>query len=423
MKRFILFFMVICIFFAPASFSFAASNTSGSLGNIEWEIKNGVLKISGEGALPDFTNDSENAWRNKKIGYKSIKKVEISDGITAIGNYCFYGFDGLNTIIIPSTVERIGVNAICSNALKKIEIPASVTSIETSSFNNSKNLVELVVSEDNEAYSSSAGMIFSKDMKTLILCPRGKAGKVSVPSGTEILNESCFYSCSKITNIELPKSINEIQHGAFLMCSSLASISLPEGISEIPDQCFENCSKLKNIAIPGTVTKIGSWAFSGTNIEKIEIPSSVTSLDYASFYQCASLKEIYLPDSITDVGVATFMGCTSLKTANISTFFTCHIGYTGITKEYETSKYIFRDCEKLETIIVRGGEYISEGAFLGCFNIKSITITPSIITIYSDAFEENLSVSKITVHCFKNSKAEEWATEKGFIIESIEQIE
>lgn len=96
-----------------------SGNPSGSCGdNVRWEIADGVLTISGSGAMWDFT-DSEQA---DFAGYQQmITSVLIGDSVTYIGNYTFVAFMSMTEITILGEVSGIGQNAFYyCNALSSI---------------------------------------------------------------------------------------------------------------------------------------------------------------------------------------------------------------------------------------------------------------------------------------------------------------
>ena len=75
--------------------------------------------------------------------------------------------------------------------------------------------------------------------------------------------------------------------------SNIEEISLPETISSIPDGAFRNCEKLQKITIPSGVTLIGSGAFEGcTGLQEIHIPPTVASVQRDAFFGCTRLREL-----------------------------------------------------------------------------------------------------------------------------------
>jgi hypothetical protein len=47
--------------------------------------------------------------------------------------------------------------------------------------------------------------------------------------------------------------------------TAISSIVIPSNVINISSQAFANCSRLTRIEIPATVINIGSWAFSGSS--------------------------------------------------------------------------------------------------------------------------------------------------------------
>ena len=112
---------------------------SGKCGdNAEWTLlKNGTLIISGSGDMYNYEYDSRKD-RPSTDWYcyrEDIKKVEIEEGITRIGDDAFFKCENLKNITIPESVTSIGNNTfgICSN-LTDITIPESVTVIGNYAF-------------------------------------------------------------------------------------------------------------------------------------------------------------------------------------------------------------------------------------------------------------------------------------------------
>lgn len=99
-----------------------ATVTSGECGlggnNVRWSLTDGVLHISGSGAMADFKS-CETPWY---AHVDSIRAVSITYGITRIGNYAFSDFTQLSYVELPESIVSIGQYAFsgCTN-LKKID--------------------------------------------------------------------------------------------------------------------------------------------------------------------------------------------------------------------------------------------------------------------------------------------------------------
>lgn len=102
------------------------SAVTGELGGLTWTIdEEGVLTISGETEIADCTEETEMPWSEY---LDAVISIVIEEGVTAIGDYAFYGMTKLESVEIASTVTRIGDYAFygCTE-LAEITIPGTVT--------------------------------------------------------------------------------------------------------------------------------------------------------------------------------------------------------------------------------------------------------------------------------------------------------
>lgn len=95
---------------------------------------------------------------------------------------------------------------------------------------NISTVQNLYVAEDNPSYVSVDGVIFTKDLKTLVAFPAGRAGEYTIPDGTETIGIAAFRNCS-IDSIYLPDSVSTIRDKAFSGCMQLKELSLPQTVS------------------------------------------------------------------------------------------------------------------------------------------------------------------------------------------------
>ena len=122
--------------------------TAGTCGNdLTWVLNSeGTLTITGKGAIPDYTARSPAPWCGNI--YDSVKAVEISRGVTQIGDYAFYKLSKLASITIPNSVNEIGENVFedC-RSLESVTIPEGVTRIAWHAFYNCRSLVDVTLPE------------------------------------------------------------------------------------------------------------------------------------------------------------------------------------------------------------------------------------------------------------------------------------
>ena len=212
----------------------ASPGTCGSDGNnLTWALdeENGVLTISGQGDMADYSEDFA-PWAEKS---SSITSVSIQQGVTGIGSGAFCLCTALSTVTLPDGLKRIGDGAFGGcKSLTKLAIPSSVETI------------------GNGAFS---------------YCTR--LGKATLPQKLTALPDSLFEGCAGLREVNIPQSVTAIGENAFKGCKALAVTSIPDGVKTIGKEAFVSCAAVEELTIPASVESIGKNAFDGTSIEAV----------------------------------------------------------------------------------------------------------------------------------------------------------
>ena len=273
----------------------------------------------------------------------------------------------------------------CSN-LWKVTIPANVTTISSTTFNNCSQLKRVAFDKES-------------NLKT-------------IPA-------NLFANLSSLTTVQIPASVEIIEQGAFASCRSLLSVTIEQGshLKEIRGAnsrsgkdlgAFFNCEALQSIKIPASVEIIGQRAF--MNCESLttvtfEKESQLKTIEgdgdddesWGAFTNCIALTAIEIPASVTTIEAAAFKGCSSLATVTFekgSQLETIEGKYDSITNNASwTSTYyyygVFTDCTALTTIEIPASVItIKQAAFKGCSSLTTITFETgsNLKTIESNAF-------------------------------------
>ena len=191
-------------------------------------------------------NGLDSLMSNRPALYLNGAKVEgevvIPEGVETIPDYAFYGQTGITSITIP----------------------AGVTSIGNSAFDNCKNLTSVYYLGDIAGWCGISGLdsLMSK-APALYINGAKVEGELVIPDGVETIPAYAFYGQTGITSITIPAGVTSIGNSAFDNCKNLTSIVIPAGVTSIGDFAFSSCSGLTSIVIPNSVTRIESWAFVG----------------------------------------------------------------------------------------------------------------------------------------------------------------
>ena len=159
-------------------------------------------------------------------------------------------------------------------------------------------------------YKTVDGIVYSADMKTLILCPAGKTGTVIIPDGVTRIRKNAF-SRSKISKVIFPDSMVSLQNEAFHGCEYLTEIDFGHGIEQIGangSQCiFSECA-FEKLVFPPQVKEIGINAFfSCCELKEVIFNEGLKTIQRGAFRNCPKLTEINLPASIEKVGLNAFL--------------------------------------------------------------------------------------------------------------------
>lgn len=233
------------------------------------EGKNGVLTITGSGAMKDYPR-YENQRPDWYLNHKdSIRSVVLDNKITHIGDYAFDGCTSIKSVRYTGYTGNAGV-----------ALPESVTTIGVHAFSDT-----------------------------------GVTGTLKLPEHLTEIDSLAFYHCRKLNGeLKLPDTVKEIGGFAFNSCGFTGKLELPAILENIGNDAFESCSGLTGkLTFPSKMNEIKSSIFHGTGITEVVIPSSIKTVYDFAFNSCMNLKKVYLPTEIPKIYNRAFRGCDNVK--------------------------------------------------------------------------------------------------------------
>lgn len=94
------------------------------------------------------------------------------------------------------------------------------------------------------------------------------------------------------------------------------SIKMPYGLKVLGWGLFTNCVNLKSIEIPESVTKIDYAAFRRCGVTNLKLPVNLASIEYEAFHSCSILESMILPSRLLSICSYVFKNC-CFKTIDI----------------------------------------------------------------------------------------------------------
>ena len=105
----------------------------------------------------------------------ALTEFNFSESLKTIGDFAFYGCGKLTHIGLPDSVESIGTSAFnrCSS-LQEVVFGKGLASIGSMCFNYCHKLERFVVDEANPNFKGVDGVLYNKNVDTLVLYPQGR---------------------------------------------------------------------------------------------------------------------------------------------------------------------------------------------------------------------------------------------------------
>ena len=266
----------------------------GENANYELDLTTGTLRIYGTGPMEDYgiyvdRVQTKAPWY---VHASSIKTVHIEEGITTIGAWAFG--------VSPYGKEEAYAN------LNSVDIADTVTIIKNCAFSNCGGLKSVVLPDSVEEIGMQAFMSAS-------------VSEVQWGVGPINIGEDAF-ACTAFERLEFPSRVH-IGRRAFSSCEKLKHVIISDEC-EVFWQAFGYCKVLERISFGKNCILHGDLFRNCPLLSEITIGEGSTgasdphdSADFGAFQGCVSLKTIQLPNSwefATGSYREQFYGCTQL---------------------------------------------------------------------------------------------------------------
>ena len=352
--------------------------------------------VSIDGVVKTKNDDFEVRAGELIVYHGAETDIIIPDGIKIIGEQCFAGMQGIESVIIPEGVYKIEIGAFyqCSR-LRTVVFPKSLVEIGNGAFLNCITLAEVEL-----PYTiKTLGRIFFRERNVVSypICARGcfencvSLKSIALPDGLQKIGDGCFCGCTSLEAISF-SNIQILGRECLKGCTSLKSINLPGSLQVIGDRCCENFTWLGSIDLPDGIQKLGDECFKGcTSLKSMNLPASIQTFGEGCFLECTSLESVNVADGIQMLGKDCFKGCTSLKLIQLPNSLQelgsgCFGGDS--IDAYNFSNRSYRPgCTSLKSVQLPDSiQIIGSCCFYNCTLLESIHISDNIQEIGNEAF-------------------------------------
>lgn len=306
---------------------------SGSSDGLTLTIGNGVVRIpeylfKGCAPLTEIRLEDPDADSSLEIvaesafdGCVGLTRIDIFPGAKDICDRAFYGCAGVEEIVVPSSVERIGKEAFAlTDRLTRVAFDAADLEphkdVPDAFGPRSKSSpgadLALVV---GPAATTVPDRLFAQNtrLRTLDFSSAASLRKIGVDA---------FKGCARIGSVAFPPSLTEISDGAFLGCSSLSDISGGANIGRIGRKAFESTSYAMSESNRdgGALYLLDRFLLSvDASVEGLYSISADTALVAGeAFKGCDKLRAVAVPTSVVRICDGAFDGCSRLSALFVS---------------------------------------------------------------------------------------------------------
>ena len=202
----------------------------------------------------------------------------------------------------------------CDEKVEVINIGPQVTKIDAKSFYSCWKLERIEVDENNPVYCDVDGVLYTKDMKTLVCLPINHDLYLAKQDGIEVdlwPGDDGYEEYKKnYMTIVIPSTVETIGDLA-LNYNALSDIYLPEGLKTIGDLAFFESTLTENIyTYKGESEQIigaDKINFSAENVY-LSLPEGLESIGTDAFNYNQALSYMYVPSSVKYIGHHAFWG-------------------------------------------------------------------------------------------------------------------
>ena len=351
--------------------------------------------------------------------------VVIPEGVIAIDANAFADRTGVESIVLPSTIESIGADAFagCSEDLTVVEngliylgnwvigceaettaivlktdtvgiadsafagcdavttivIGADVAYIGANVFDDCVALTFVNVNVGNANYVSLDGILYDKNEKTILCIPAELSSTdVEILDGVTAIDAYAFAGLLNLETVKIPASVAEIGENAFAGCDFLTAITV--------DIANEAYASVGGILYNKAFTEI---LYVPTMIEDVVvIVDGVAEITADTFAGCTEITVVYIPASVTEIDKTAFDTCENLVAIVVAEENTMYCSQDGILYNKPVTKIIaVPTALEGEVTIMDGVNGIASGMFADRDMLMEINIPASVTSIAKDAFD------------------------------------
>lgn len=331
----------------------------------------------------------------------------LPENITFLRDYCFTSYKDLRSVVLPRNLKDIGESCFSGcTALQSVTFGDSISSFGKYAFEgcaipethitNPDSWIRLICNRPNyNGYFKWAwfpNVLFNGEPYVDYI----------FPDDISNINASAFYGNNQMQSVTLSQSLKTIGEGAFSNCTNLKDVTFLTPPESVGANAFKGC-KLQTVDIgdiakwcavdfgynsgPFQYTESPKIIVKGEVLDKLTIPSTVTSIGNYAFYRCQRFDQLTIPNGVTNIGDYAFSGCSDLTT----------IRFGKRPQLASIGKAAFEGTGFASVQLPGSVQTIGVYAFRACKGLTEVSLSDGLTSIGSEAFSECSALKSITM--------------------------
>lgn len=260
-------------------------------------------------------------------GKKTLSHFSFPEKITHICGYAFANTSLSGALIIPEDVLEIGSEAFKGTLIGSVALSPRLGKIFDSAFSDCTSLTGTLTLPETLTYIGN---------NAFYLC--SFTGELHLPNSLEYIGSYAFNSAGNfVGGLRIPDKITKLNSGTFYGgfsghldlnnviefgnftfngCGFTGVLIIPDGTIKIPDGfMLESKAGLSKIIFPSSLKQIGSRAFPNQSrlCEDIIFPEGLVSIEERAFDGCSNIPRIELPSSLQTINRYAFNECYNIS--------------------------------------------------------------------------------------------------------------
>jgi hypothetical protein len=341
--------------------------------------------------------------------------------ITAVGPLAFNRNASITAVRFASDsqVRSFGAWAFQRAAMARLELPATLTTLDPATFRDTPALTEVVL-KGGDSFAVDDGVLYSKDRARLLFVPRNRAGSFIIPDRVTVVGPYAFHKCAKITEILFGGTVVSVLDTGAFSGTGLQKFHVPPSVSRLGDGVFQQCADLKQLAFDHSERRyaLPSFALAESGITRIDLPPNITQLCSRSLsrtpflktvtfsrgsgltaidadvFWSSAIETIVIPDTVEKIAPANFFNCENLVNIDISPRHQFYVFDRDVLWNRSRTQIIFAKRTMEAFSVDATVEVIGAYAFCHCRNLRSVSFAADSRLTLIDAYAFFLTALK-----------------------------